>query len=208
MIKAVLFDVDGVLLDSFEANLDFYQSLMKRAGYLGPTREQYAERFHMPMKEFIGKIAPFASAEEVHRIWEMGRAQNDLYNQTLLALTEGTETIIPLLSARYPLGIVTSRVLVGVYERTPLKNFESHFATVVSYEDTENHKPHPDPLLLAAQRLSCTPDTCVYIGDQETDMIAARAAGMKGVHFTTMTPTFGDAHIMSLSDILTTIEGF
>jgi len=53
--------------------------------------------------------------------------------------------------------------------------------TIITYEETERHKPHPDPLLLAAQRLGLEPAACWYVGDSTHDMEAARAAGMHAV---------------------------
>jgi beta-phosphoglucomutase-like phosphatase (HAD superfamily) len=53
MIKAVLFDVDGVLIDSFEANLKFFQRLISKAGYTPPTREEYQVAFSMNLRSAI-----------------------------------------------------------------------------------------------------------------------------------------------------------
>jgi len=79
----------------------------------------------------------------------------------------------------YLLGIVTSRIKESVYESPKLAKLEKYFKVAVSYQDTTNHKPHPEPLLFAAQKLGAKPEECVYIGDVENDIKAARAAGMK-----------------------------
>lgn len=183
MIKAVLFDVDGVLLDSFEANLDFFSNLMVKAGYQGPTREQYKKMFYLPMWDVIGVLTQSDSHDEIKRIWEMGRARDTFYDHNLLTLPEMAEEVIATLSASYRLGVVTGRIKESVFEFPALKALEESFSVVVSYEDTEHHKPHPEPLLLAAQRLNVSPSECIYIGDQETDMQAANAAGMKNILF-------------------------
>lgn len=56
MIKAIIFDVDGVLFDSFEANFKFYEDLFNKAGYIPPTRKEYPKLFHLPMMDVIKKI--------------------------------------------------------------------------------------------------------------------------------------------------------
>ena len=85
------------------------------------------------------------------------------------------------MSKDYLLGIVTSRVKEGIYEVPQLARLQNYFHVTISYQDTINHKPDPEPLLLAAQRLATIPSECVYIGDVENDVKAARAAGMKAV---------------------------
>ena len=60
-----------------------------------------------------------------------------------------------------------------------MDSVKTYFRTAVAYEDTTRHKPHPEPLLLAANRLKIKPSGTVYIGDAASDMEAAKAAGMK-----------------------------
>ncbi len=179
MIKAVIFDVDGVLLDSFEANLAFYQHLMIKSGHTPPTREEFPGLFHLSMYDAIKRIIKPASELEVKRIWEMGRSRKVNYPVHLLTMPEGASEIISKLSKKYLLGIVTSRIQEAVYEAPVLSRLQKYFQVVVSYQDTTNHKPHPEPLLLACTKLNVTPRDAVYIGDVENDIKAAKAAGMK-----------------------------
>ncbi len=201
MIKAVLFDVDGVLLDSFEANLDFFQNLLAQAGYQGPTREQYSTMFHLPMWDVISILTKSPCEEEIKRIWEMGRGRDSFYDHNLLSLGRAAEEVIPSLSSLYQLGIVTGRIRESIYEFAKLKTLEPHFSVAISYEDTANHKPHPEPLLLASQRLNILPQECVYIGDQETDMTAADAAGMKRILYSTTQRSGGIVCATSFSQL-------
>lgn len=64
-----------------------------------------------------------------------------------------------------------------------LVELKPSFETVVYYEDTENHKPDPEPLLLACQRMEVVPDEAVYVGDAVTDVQAAAASGMKMIAY-------------------------
>lgn len=179
MIKCVLFDVDGVLIDSFEANLKFYQDLLSKNGYNPPTREAYSSMHHMPMTDVIRVVTKSEDEKEVVRIWEMARDRIVPYPYNLLAYPQQYESVLEELRKKYILGIVTSRIRGGVFRLPQLAKFEEYFKTAVYYEDTVKHKPHPDPLLLAANRLNIKPGEAVYIGDMATDVEAAKAAGMK-----------------------------
>ena len=179
MIKAIIFDIDGVLLDSFEANLDFFQKLMIKVGYRPPTREEYLAYFHLTMIDTIKKMTKSDSEKEIERIWAMGRNREVSYDADLLVMPDGVKEVLDELSKKYLLGIATSRVKESVYESPKLAKLEKYFQITVSYQDTVEHKPDPEPLLLAANKLGVVPDECIYVGDVENDMKAARAAGMK-----------------------------
>lgn len=179
MIKAVIFDIDGVLLDSFEANLKFFQDLMERFGHRAPTREEFPEIFHLTLWDTIKFVTKLVSKEEIRKIWEAGRSREVAYHIELLVMPEAAESVITILSKNYRLGIVTSRVSEAIYEAPQLARLKKYFSATVSYQDTVNHKPHPEPLLLAAQKLGVKPEESVYIGDVRNDITAAKAAGMK-----------------------------
>lgn len=179
MIKAVIFDVDGVLLDSFGANLKFFQDLMVKTGYTPPTREEFPQFFHLSMMDAVKALTKSKSEEEIKKVWEIGHSRQVPYDVNLLSMPVGLGKTIESLSNKYRLGIVTSRIKESVYESPRLAALKSFFKVVVSYQDTENHKPHPDPLFLAAKKLNVKPEECVYIGDVENDIKAAHSAGMK-----------------------------
>lgn len=179
MIKTVIFDIDGVLLDSFEANLKFFQDLMTKTGYQPPSREEFPAFFHLSMYDAIKALTKTNSEEEINRIFEIGESREVDYDVNLLTIPDQAEEVIKTLNKDYLLGIVTSRIRSSVYEAPQLATLEKYFKVAVAYENTANHKPHPEPLILAASKLGVKPEECVYIGDVENDIIAARAAGMK-----------------------------
>lgn len=71
MIKAVLFDVDGVLINSLEANTKFLQDLLSKAGYRQPSQEEYKAVFHNTLKDAIRILTKSDSEAEIQKIWEM-----------------------------------------------------------------------------------------------------------------------------------------
>lgn len=201
MIKAVIFDVDGVLIDSFEVNLRFIQRLMIKAGYGPPTREEYKSVFAMTLMDAIRTLIEPASEEEVKRIWKIGRGREVKYEADLLVMPKGAGKVIENMNKDYALGIVTSRVKECVYEAPELAELAKHFQVTVSYQDTANHKPHPEPLLLAASKLGVGPEECVYIGDVSSDLKAGQAAGMKVIIYSKNKPTQADAWTTSFTEL-------
>ena len=77
----------------------------------------------------------------------------------------------------YRLGVVTSKSKPVAMRGLEHYGLERFFETVVAYEDTEIHKPEPEPLLEAARRMEVPIERCAYVGDSPHDMNAAIAAG-------------------------------
>ncbi len=191
MIKAVIFDVDGVLLDSFEANLKFFTDLLTKFGHRPPTREEFSKFTAHHMMGFIRDFSKIKSEEEIQKIWLAGKEHKVPYPYDLLDIPDALEETIKVLHKNFSLGIVTSRANT-VFEVSQLAPLKKYFKVLVLYGDTDKHKPDPEPLLLAAKKLKIKPEECVYVGDTESDLIATRAAGMKAIIFSK--DKFKDAH--------------
>lgn len=200
MIRAVLFDIDGVLVDSFEANLKYFQDLMNVAGYSPPTREAFRPLFHLTLLGVLQRLTGATDEREIKRLWKMRDDKTVQYDHGLASMPEGADATARELAKTYCLGLVTSRIRSMVFEEPGLAKCKDAFSAVVAYEDTESHKPDPAPLLFAAEQLEVDPRECVYIGDVENDVVAAHAAGMKAIVFASKkidradawTPTFSD----------------
>lgn len=79
------------------------------------------------------------------------------------------------------MGVVTNKPMRFADPLTRQMPLFAGAATVVSGDTTPYSKPHPEPLLEAARRMNIAPERCIYVGDDERDMQAGRAAGMKTV---------------------------
>lgn len=179
MIKAILFDIDGVLIDSYDANQKFLDDLLKKAGYLGMPRGGYKKHFHATLMDIIRDVTRSSSETEIKRIWDMGNTRKVPYPVHLVKMPREVPKVIHKLSKKYKLGLVTNRVKNGVFEIPKLAALQKYFSIDIAFEDTTNHKPHPEPLLFAATQLGVSVKECIYIGDLETDIEAAKAAHMK-----------------------------
>lgn len=208
MIKAVIFDIDGVLLDSFTANLKFFQDLLKKGGHTPPTREKYLPLFHLSMWDVIKTFSGLSDDKEIEKIWDMGRSGVVKYPVHLIKTTKNVETTVEILSIEYTLAIVTSRVREGIYKIPSLAKLKIFFKLAVAFQDTENHKPDPEPLLFACKKLKINPNEAVYVGDTESDLIAGKAAGMKIIYFSKFKNKSADAETSQFEKIPQIIKSF
>ncbi|HOC78178.1 MAG TPA: HAD-IA family hydrolase, partial [Methanofastidiosum sp.] len=90
---------------------------------------------------------------------------------------EGVSEILSDLKKKYKLGLVTSSP--EIYASSIVKMMNWNFSAYVFYHDTQNHKPHPEPLIECAKKLGLKPGECLAVGDEIIDIQAARKAGMK-----------------------------
>ena len=202
MIKAVLFDVDGVLLDSFEANFAYYSELLQRVGYPPPTKEEFTLAMHFTLKDTIQALTHSSSDGEIKRIADIGKDSfEEFYQFDLLTMPQSAEKTIEELHKTYQLGIVTSRFKRAIYTMPQLVKLKQCFQVAVGFEDTTNHKPDPEPLLFACEKLQITPEETVYVGDAQSDMLAGKAAGMKVILFAKKNFVNADAYTISFKDL-------
>jgi pyrophosphatase PpaX len=119
--------------------------------------------------------------EELVRVY---RAHNEPLHDTLEACVGMEDVLVRLHDGGRRLGIVTAKRRSTVelaFARVPVAHL---FETVVGGDETVKHKPDPEPLLLAAERMGVDPATAAYVGDSPFDMRAAKAAGMFAVAVT------------------------
>ena len=203
----MIFDVDGVLIDSFEANLNFFQNLFNKAGYIRElTREEAKKLFHLPMKDLIRNYLQLNDENELERIFKLGKEYVANYPNHLLTFPVNYQAIIKKLAQEYTLGIVTSRVRGGVFRIPQLNALKEYFKILVYFEDTLKHKPDPEPLLLALKKLEVKPEEAVYIGDMPSDIEAAKSAGMKIIIYSILKLDGADATTSSFEELLNLIR--
>jgi len=94
------------------------------------------------------------------------------------------ELVTELVGSGATIGVVTSKRHVSATNTLRAAGLDGHLPLLVAMEDTAVHKPNPEPLLLALQRLGVRAAECVYIGDAVVDVLAARAAGMASIAVT------------------------
>ncbi|WP_310327240.1 HAD-IA family hydrolase [Roseateles asaccharophilus] len=177
-LRAVLFDLDGTLIDSAE-DLARAANAMREARDLPPLPlAQYRPHGGSGARGMLGQA--FATAPGQAGYEELAHEFLDLYEGLMYDGTRpfaGVEAeLTGLQSAGLAWGIVTNKAERFALPLTRALRLDA--PAVVGGDTTAHRKPHPAPLLEAARRLGVAPEACLYVGDDERDVIAGRAAGM------------------------------
>ena len=177
----VLFDLDGTVVDSGSIIL----ASMRHA-----TREvlgaEYGDEELLQSVGGPGLEAQFAvfAPDDVDELVRVYRAHNEPLHEELEACAGMEDVLVRLRAEGRRLGVVTAKRRSTVelaFARVPLAHL---FETIVGGDETERHKPDPEPLLLAAERMGADPAETAYVGDSPFDVLAARAAGMYAIAVT------------------------
>ncbi len=215
-LSAVIFDFDGVVIDSHEAHGRSWFSLAAELG-----KELSQETFHATFGQRNESILPFlgwAEEGDAERIRALGDRKEGLYREILRA--EGIEPlpgVVILLkelqAAGIPCAIGTSTPRANVECVLELTGLAGFFADIAASEDVSRGKPDPEVFLKAAGKLGAEPAACVVIEDAQVGIRAARAAGMKAVAVTTthpaeaLAPESPDRIVASLEEVSVSFLG-
>ena len=180
-VSAVVFDLDGVLVDSEHIWDEVREELARERGGRWHERAQ-ADMMGMSSTEwsrYMHDVIGLAEApEEINA--EVVRRMQERY-EVELPLIDGAVEAVRRLESSFRLGLASSSnrpVIDAVLERSGLAG---SFAATVSSEEVERGKPAPDVFLEAARRLDVSPERCAAVEDSANGIRAARAAGMRVV---------------------------
>lgn len=179
MTEAVVFDLDGVLLQTEELWDEVRQGLAhERGGTYGPEQQRAMMGMSSPewsryMHETVGVADP---PEEISQ--EVLRRMTERYRERL-PLIPGAREAVERLAARWPLGLASSSNRTLIELALELSGLDELFQAVVSSEEVPTGKPAPDVYLEAARRLGVPPARCAAIEDSHSGIRSAKAAGMR-----------------------------
>jgi pyrophosphatase PpaX len=177
----VLFDLDGTVVDSGAIILASMRHATREVLGSEHTDEELMQAVGGPGLE--AQLAAFGP-DDVDELVRVYRAHNEPLHEELEACVGMEDVLVQLHEEGRRLGVVTAKRRATVelaFARVPIAHL---FETVVGGDETEKHKPDPEPLLLAAERMGIDPTTAAYVGDSPFDMRAAKAAGMYAVAVT------------------------
>ncbi len=183
MIKAVLFDLDGTFADT-APDLCYAVNLMRKARNLPPVPEEKTRP--VTSSGARGLLGAGFGITPAHADFPAMREEFlNLYEANLCRETrlfDGMAALVDKLEARaITWGIVTNKAERFTLPLMRLLGYGTRAACIIGGDTTGKMKPHPEPLYAAAKAIGIAPGHCLYVGDDERDIQAGLAAGMKTV---------------------------
>lgn len=210
-ITTLLFDFDGTLLDTNELIIQTFQTVLN-AHYPGRYEREDILPFLGPtLKETFDSIDPAKSEELIaeYRTWNL--ANHDAFASEFDGVSE---TLRQLKNTGFKMAIVSTKRNNMVMKGLRLMSAGNLFDTVIGLDDVQHAKPHPEPLLLAMERLNSTPEETLMIGDNVHDILGGKNAGVRtaGVAWSAKGEKFireqePDFVLQHISDLLTITAG-
>jgi len=187
-LRALIFDLDGVVIDSHDAHHQSWSDLAAELGHEF-TDSQFKASFGQRNETIIPWLG-WADSSNPDDIRRLGDRKEDLYRASLrrdgiVPLPGVVDLLNTLLAADIPAALGTSTPLANVECVLELTGLASCFRFIAASEDVSHGKPDPEVFLCAAAGLSTDPARCVVIEDAKAGIQAAKAGGMKAVAVTT-----------------------
>jgi pyrophosphatase PpaX len=188
--QAVLFDLDGTLVDTTNLILQCFDHSWQSVCGIVPSREHLLKTFGIPLREAMSKLIVHSNEEMsdkarddlICRLLTEYRSFNVANHDLLARPFEGAqETVSELRARNYRIGVVTSKSREIAIRGLKLCGLEEIIDAAIFLEDTLRHKPDPEPIRAALERLSARTETAAYVGDSRHDIEAGRRAGVRTV---------------------------
>jgi len=188
MLRALLFDFDGVIVVSEPLHFAAFAEVFARHGVPFSERAYFERYLSFTDRECIERVIEDSGRTDLRE-----RAP-ELLEEKIAAMARRIETGVPLCpgieefvaeaASRFPLAIVSAAIRAEIESILALAGLDRHFATVVSADDVAHGKPDPEGYRLGVERLSdvvpnLAPSECLAIEDSPNGIIAAQAAGVR-----------------------------
>lgn len=188
-LKTVIYDCDGVIFDSFEANFAFYSKVLDHFGKPALDR---SDRYTMHVLHTYASRDVVASLfEGDERLAEAVEFASTIDYRDLLPymhMEEGFVDTLRELGKRFHLAVCTNR---STSVETVLDHFglSGYFDCVMTAAKVRNPKPHPEPLLKILDFYGILPEEALFVGDSELDLRASESAGVPFVSYKVEMPS-------------------
>lgn len=174
---AVLFDLDGTLIDSIELILNSARHAFHgRAGHV-PGDAEWQTLIGMPLEASFRRYAA-TDADVTALLARYREYQLEHHDRLVKCYDEVVETVDFIRAAGHPVAIVTSKTTTMTRRGLDVSGLGAHFDTIIGCDSCQRHKPDPQPVEIALERLGYAANEAVFVGDSVYDMLSGNAAGV------------------------------
>ncbi len=202
--KVVIYDCDGVMLDTLESNYLFYNSVMEFLGRPPLDRSDLKARNVLHTYSFNNVMEYFfAGDDRREEAWAFAKTIRYQDLAPFMRIEDGLVETLDRLRGSVSLAVCTNRAtsMEMIIEDFGLTGY---FSCVMTAAQVINPKPHPEPLLKVIDHYGIAPGEALFVGDGEVDMLSARAAGVPFVAYKSPLPAL--ARIKHHLEILQHLE--
>jgi len=173
-LPAILFDLDGTLIDTIELILSSARHAFEEWP-VRPTDEEWVRGIGTPLVQQLRAYA--ANDDEVALLLaRYRRYQNEHHDRLTRCYDDVPDVIAALADRGHQMAVVTSKASPIAHQSLAFVGLDHFFPVVVGYDDTARHKPDPEPVRVALSRLGISPDDAVFVGDSPHDILAGNGA--------------------------------
>ena len=201
-IQVIALDCDGVMFDTTNANMAYYNEILKHLGRPPLTPEQFAYCHSHTADQSIAHL--FDDEKDFKRAQRYRKNMSYIPFLKHMVLEPYLKPILEALRPRYKTAIATNRSDT-MDQVLSVHHLEGYFDLVVSSMDVDRPKPYPDPLIKILEYFEINANCALYVGDSELDQMAAKAAGVPFVAYQN-TSLDADFHIGSLKEIASILD--
>lgn len=178
-INTILFDFDGTVANTNSLVINSWQHTYKRLTGKSADEKAIKATFGEPLPVSMEKAFPDTPAEEAIAIYRAH--QKDIYQALIEPFPGMTELIKNLKKQGLKVAVVTSRMRGSTMVGLEKFGVVEYIDCIVTCEDTDKHKPDPEPVLIALERLGINAEQALMVGDSMFDIKCAHNAGVKAV---------------------------
>lgn len=172
-ISTIIFDVDGVLIDSNEVVSNAYKKTAKMLGLRIPSDREISRLMGKPLEKIVRILWPKSNPNPIIKTYRRLFMDEKL---VINPVDDAPKIVKKLKDSGFKLGIISGKMKFFIDKHLREAGFDLNlFDVIVSFETTEKHKPDPEPILFACKNLGVKPEEVLYVGDSLFDYECANS---------------------------------
>ncbi|SKA88382.1 pyrophosphatase PpaX [Clostridium sp. USBA 49] len=176
MIKAVLFDLDGTLIDTNDLIINSFKYTLKKHLGLDASKDEIVMHFGEPLLDTLSRY----DKENAHILLETYRKYNEnIHDELTKEVVGAKETLSELKTLGIKTGVVTSKRKILAERGLKLFDLLNYIDVFITPEDTIKHKPDGEPVIKACEGLKISTNEAIMVGDSHYDILCGKNAGAK-----------------------------